>query len=496
MLSGLELGDSVNLDGSPTYTFTSSDVGLDININTTGYILTGIDAGNYSIVGPNVSSAITAKPLSITGLIGSDKVYDGTTTAEVIGTGILSGLELGDSVILEDSTFFYFSTSGVGTDLDITSSGFSLSGSDAGNYILTPPTLSASITAKPLSIAGLIGLDKVYDGTTTAGISGTAMLSGLELGDSVILEDSTFFHFAISGVGTDLELTSSGYSLSGSDAGNYILTPPTMTAAITAKPLSITGLVGSDKVYDGTTTVIVGGSAVLAGLESGDDVNLDGSPTYTLATSDVGSDININTTGYILTGIDAGNYSIVRPNVSAAITAQELTITGLSAQPKIFDSTATAVVTGTPILEGIKGSDDVILEGIPIFTFASSEVGTGIAVNTIGYVLGGVDAGNYSLVQPILLQDITVSLGIVSGQIADQIVLFSDPYSGLVNADLRSIENPSLRVMNPVGQVIQRQSQLTSSWHEFELQGPVGLYVIEITDKVGQTARFPVFKSR
>jgi hypothetical protein len=48
------------------------------------------------------------------------------------------------------------------------------------------------------------------------------------------------------------------------------------------------------------------------------------------------------------------------------------------------------------------GADEVGLSGTPVFTFASADIGTDIAITTTGYTLTGAAAGNYSLVLPSL----------------------------------------------------------------------------------------------
>ena len=49
-------------------------------------------------------------------------------------------------------------------------------------------------------------------------------------------------------------MTVTGLSLTGADAGNYVMTlPPTTTANITAATLTVTGITAANKVYDGTT---------------------------------------------------------------------------------------------------------------------------------------------------------------------------------------------------------------------------------------------------
>jgi hypothetical protein len=430
--------------------------------------------------------------LNITGIIGADKVYDGTTVASVSGTASLSGILSGDDVILEDSSVFTFAISTVGTDISITMSSYSLGGSDAGNYSLLNPILSASISPKSLNITGITGADKVYDGTTTASVIGTASLSGILSGDDVILEDASVFTFASSAVGTDIDINTTGYSLSGSDADNYTIMRTNLWATIVGKPLTITGITGADKTYDGTTTASVTGTAVLSGVDSSHDVNLEGTPSFSFIRSAVGTDIAITTSGYALGGIDAVKYTWLEPSLTADIFAIPLTISGLSPAPKNFDGSTTANVTGTPVLEGVKAGDDVTLAGTPIFTLASAEVGTGIAITTAGYVLNGTDAGNYSLFQPTLNQDITVNLEFTPS--VNSISFQFNPYSGLVEFDLRATESPSIRVMNSAGQIIHRQVDISSADYTLELSGARGFYLIEITDQAGQARGFSVMK--
>ena len=73
----------------------------------------------------------------------------------------------------------------------------------------------------------------------------------------------------------------SGYTLTGTRAFNYTVTQPTLTADITPKGLTITGLTGDDKVYDRATTATFNGTPALNGVISGDtgNVAVGGTPT-------------------------------------------------------------------------------------------------------------------------------------------------------------------------------------------------------------------------
>ena len=146
---------------------------------------------------------------------------------------------------------------------------------------------------------------------------------GVVTGDDVTLDVSgATGTFATKDVGTGKTVTVSGLSLTGADAGNYILTPPTTTANITAATLTVTGITASDKVYDGTTDATLDTTgAVLEGVIAGDDVALNlVSAIGTFETPDMGTGITVLITGLTVTGTDSGNYTLTQPTTTASIT--------------------------------------------------------------------------------------------------------------------------------------------------------------------------------
>ena len=118
-----------------------------------------------------------------------------------------------------------------------------------------------------LTISGITGGDKVYDDTTAASASGTATLVGVEAGDDVILRGSPVFTFASANVGTDITITTTGYTISGTDLGNYTLTQPTLSGDITAAPLIVTAI-DQTKVYGETDPSL---TYTITGFVNGED---------------------------------------------------------------------------------------------------------------------------------------------------------------------------------------------------------------------------------
>ncbi|MFY7884992.1 MAG: YDG domain-containing protein, partial [Dolichospermum sp.] len=315
------------------------------------------------------TSTVNTKILTISGLSASNKVYNATTAATLTGTAALVGVETGDiaNVTLGGTATASFATATVGTGITVTVSGYTISGTAAANYSLTQPSgLTADITAKSLTISGLTADNKVYNATTAATLTGTAALVGVEAADvaNVTLGGAATASFATPGVGTGIAVTVSGYSISGTAAANYSLTQPTgLSANITAKGLTISGLTADNKVYNGLTPTTLSGTASLVGVEAGDvaDVTLGGTAVATFATATVGASKPVTVTGYTLSGLASGNYTVAQPTgFTADITPAPLTITADSVRKfrgEVIASPATGVTTFTAV--GLQNSETI-----------------------------------------------------------------------------------------------------------------------------------------
>jgi uncharacterized protein YfiM (DUF2279 family) len=176
----------------------------------------------------------------------------------------------------------------------------------------------------------------------------------------------------------------------------------------------VTNLPALDQVYDGTTNATLDATnAGLAGVLDGDDVTLVTSNAVAyFADKNVGTDKPVTVTRLALGGAAAANYTLADPtNVTANVTAAELTVSGVTAASKVYDATTNAELNGTAILNGVVSGDDVSLATDDASAaFAGLNVGTGIPVTVSGYAITGADAGNYTLTQPSdLAADITAA---------------------------------------------------------------------------------------
>ncbi|MFI5137487.1 MAG: YDG domain-containing protein [Sphingobacteriales bacterium] len=353
----------------------------------------GFLAGNYIITYVPYNGTVAIAPLTITANNVS-KVYGNTLTG---GAGSVAftaaGLQNGETI--GSVTIAYGTGSAASAPVAVNTGTATAGGATGGtfnpaNYSITYVAGNITVTAKALTITGAAASNKVYDGTTAATITGT--LSGIVGADVVTLNGTGTF--ASANVANGIAVTSTS-TLVGANAGNYTLTQPAgLTANITAKALTVTGAVASNKVYDGTTTATITGGT-LTGVISPDVVSISG----TFASKNVGTGIVVT---LALTGANAGNYTLTQPGITANITVMTLTITGLTASNKTYDGTTTATLAGSATLNGVIAADvsNVALSGLVSAVFSSANVGTGLAVTVSGYTLTGTAAGNYILTQP------------------------------------------------------------------------------------------------
>jgi trimeric autotransporter adhesin len=418
VLGGVIGTDAVNLISTGAIgTFVNKNAGTGKSVTTSGFTLGGADAGNYTLTQPTATGNIITASLTVSGVTANNKVYNGTTAATLnTGSAALTGIIGGDIVTLVTTgSVGAFVNKNVGSAKVVTTSGFSIGGTDSGNYTLTQPTTTASITGITLTVTGVTANNKVYNGTTATTLNtGSATLSGVLGGDIVnIVSTGASGTFADKNVGIAKAVSTTGITLGGADAGNYTLIQPTTTANITASLLTVSGVTANNKVYDGTTAATLNtGSATLVGVIGSDIVNLVSTgATGIFANRNVGTGIIVTTSGFTIGGTDSGNYTLTQPTTTANITGLVLAVTGVTANNKVYNgNTATTLNTGSAILSGVIGGDIVTLVSTGATgTFVNKNVGTAKVVSTSGFALAGTDAGKYTLAQPVTTANITTA---------------------------------------------------------------------------------------
>ena len=427
-------GDTVSLSGTAVGNFADKHVGDDKTVNLSGVTLTGADAGNYVLATDSgLTANVTPLDLNVTGLTADNRVYDATDAATLTGTGTVLAIA-GDTVSLDGTAVGTFDDKNAGTGKSVTVSGLSLSGVDAGNYNLVfPSALTADITQADIQVNGLAAESRIYDATVVANLTGTAVVTALG-SDVLTVEGAAVGSFADKNVGTGKAVTVTGLTLSGADAANYsILQPAGLTADVTARPITLTGLTVDDKVYDATTDTTTTGTAAFSGILAGDTATIDGSAaSYAFEDKNAGNDKNIDISGVLITGTDAANYDATSADgFTASITPAALTISGVSAAGRVYDTTTAVVLSGGAVQGVIAGDDITLNTSGATGTLDNKNIGVDKNVTASGYVVDGVDSGNYALEQPTgLLATITAAVLNIVGINGDK------TYDGLASAVL------------------------------------------------------------
>ncbi|MFN8454654.1 MAG: YDG domain-containing protein [Anaerolineae bacterium] len=386
-------------------TYTPSSVGSGTHTITATY------AGNTNFTTSNGNQGVTVNPkaLTITGITANNKVYDGITAATISGTPSLVGVVGTDVVNITGTPTATFANKQVGTGKTVNVTGYSLGGTNANNYTLTQPILSANITARAITVTAASD-SKTYDGTTGSTGVPTLTAGTLAAGDSATWSQT----FDDENVGTGKSLTPAGSVSDGNGGNNYLVTfVNDTTGVITAQGLTVSGVTANNKVYDGNTTATVNFSgATLVGVVGSDDVTLDTSgATGTFSDKNVGSGKTVTVSGLALTGTDAGNYSLTQPITTADITAAALIVSGITANNKVYDgnTTATLDTTGAALIGAVLGDDVTLDTSGATGAFSDTNVDPAKTVAISGLTLDGSDAGNYTLTQPTTTADITAA---------------------------------------------------------------------------------------
>ena len=342
------------------------------------------------VYGTAITFTATVTPVAATGTV---QFYDGATA---IGAPI--AMPAGNVVVINKS------------DLTVLGSPHNITAVYSGdaNYCTSTSNITPrTVTPLALTVDGtqVVNPTKVYDGNTKSFFKGGALV-GVLFGDDVTIATRPGTYASKDVFFAPPNNVTPAFTLGGADAGNYTLTQPAAQAAlITPKPLTVTGISASNKVYDAnnTATINTASAAFTIGeVIIGDAVDLINAGTVgTFADKNIGIAKVVTINGFALGGAQAGDYSLAAPTTTADITARGLTLTpdngNLTADNKPYDgNTAATFTTGANPFVGLQGGEvGVTLAGVG--TFADANVGTAITVTPGVFGLAGADSGNYTL---------------------------------------------------------------------------------------------------
>lgn len=309
---------------------------------------TALGSGLYGIYREQPSATLTATSTTIT--YGDSPVASTTATGLVNGDALVltptSGQYSGAGVLKASATPYSFNH-------NLTGLGYSVSGS----------TGTVTVNRKSLTVSGLTTANKVYDGTRTATVGGTAALqSSVAAGSGTSIDGKAYTGDAVSISGTAtgtfndkdvLDATTvsfAGLGLAGSDAGNYTLTPHAdASASITARAVSL----AATKTYDGTAAFTGNQLSITTGVGS-ETLSYSGAVANSKHVAPTGKYLSALT---LLDGSNGGvasNYQL--PSLTAASAGNAVTINAATLVPtltntgvsKTYDATTNAPAGFTP----------------------------------------------------------------------------------------------------------------------------------------------------
>ena len=452
---GYQMASSVPTISGTIVTLNTTQNTINESTSTTPTSSTNSFSGFYNFLG-----TLTIAPKTITPTANTiSKVYDGT----VLATPSLSFTagKITNDVVYLNSPYSTFASKNVLAASSYTSTGLFLSGTDAGNYILSATSVTnntSTITKAPILVAGLQASDKTYNGSTDASVTGASnsrLITPFK-GDTVSLSASSdtlncssACTFDTANVYTNKPVTvtqgvlQNNFSLSGTDAGNYEISgvAVNLSANIFPAPLYVSGLSAQNKIYNANTTAVItqGTPTVTGTVYGGDSISQFSTigtfgGTGTFATQNVGTGITVtpNLGGLGLSGTHFSNYYLAGTSspLTANITQAPLYLSGLSVTSKTYDANVYANLTGTiSIASGVQGSDVLTLSGIVNSgTYINQNVGIGksVTADLSGLNVKGSAASNYYL-----------SDYVISGNISAAPVTFSGTkiYNGSLSFD-------------------------------------------------------------
>ncbi len=367
-------------------TFASTNFVAGSGTKLSNYILPTATTITSAALGQDATAGygiITPAPVYLSGVQTTNKTYDATPSDPLdIRNVNIYGVVNSDDVTLDTSGGTgNFADANAGSGKTVTLSGFTLTGSNAtkvADYALIVPTnLTADISPKALTVAGVTATDKVYDGTTADTLNtGSAVLSGFvntaDQASTTLSTASATGTFSQADVGNGLAVDVNGLAV---DNSNYTVTQPTgLVANITPATLAIAfnPSVSPDKIYDGTDyATLNGGDFTVTGMVGSEQVAVSQAPaTYTgtgapnVGTYDVTAALQSSDLGFS-NGAKAGNY-IFNSTVTGtgAITPAPLTLVIDGNPTKTYDGTSSASLSAANFtLSGVIPGETINLAG-------------------------------------------------------------------------------------------------------------------------------------
>lgn len=396
-LTGTTMADIGTSAGNGTVTYNNlyiDNVGAKVlRATATGLVNNIIDSNSFNITQKALTSTITS----------SNKMYDGNTSSDIL-TATPVGVVGGDTVTVNGGTAT-FDNKNIGTGKTVTATGMTLGGADAAKYSFDGTgTGTADITVKPITLTVDAGQTKVYGNTDPVFTYAlNTPLAGSDTASGALARDPGE-NFGVNAYAINQGTWSVG--------SNYAVTFVGANFSISKRPITVTSAANT-KVYDQTTSALTPPAIVgtLAFSDTPNFVQVYGGPN-------VGNTKNLIPSGTVNDGNSGNNYSYTFvTQMIGVVTPKGLTVTGLSATPKVYNQNTAATIAGAASLSGVILGDTVNLNGVAVGNHDTVNAGS-TTVTVTGLSLSGAQANNY-FISPITLSSsitpypvtVTVSAG-------------------------------------------------------------------------------------
>jgi hypothetical protein len=380
----ISVGGTNYLYASGATTLSSEATSENNANNTHKWILTGNDA--YQIAIKNVDN--------------SNEIAYNLSSSEAVSLS-----ETGSKFFLHQTTEGKYEVVAITSNDYSTPDYYTLGMDDAGNLKLYSnsghpfgnATVQTVFTSRPMAeittppAANSLNYNGLNQELVTAGTASNGTMK-YRLGDTGSYETSI-------PAAKDVNTYSVYYMAVGTDGYEDFFASEPIEVTINKQSIIVSGITASNKIYDGNTTAtLVYTNATLTGKVGSEELTV--SATGIFADKNVGTGKTVTISNLTLGGTDAGNYELAasgqQTEATANITAAEITVTGITAENKVYNgnTTATLVCTNATFTDKVDGD---VLSVTATGTFADANVGTEKVVTISDLTLGGTDAGNYEL---------------------------------------------------------------------------------------------------
>jgi|GEM_PF-506024 len=319
---------------------------------------------------------------------------------------------------------------------------FTPDASYGGKYTTNNGTATVTVNRKTVTVSGITANDKVYDGTTNAKLNfSNAKFAGILENDTLTVTAKGVFEKADIG---KQKVTISDLTLGGASTANYVLAESgnqsETTATITAKEVTITITPNG-----GTYGSVVAATAKLTGAVDGKNVPV--TLTYT-GNGYNDTAVPVNAGSYTVTAsIANSNYTLTgKTTADFVITPKAVTVTGITANDKVYDGTTNATLDcSNAKFGGVLENDTLTVTAKGMFEKA--DVGEQ-KVTISDLTLDGNSANNYVLAESgnqtettatITAKQITVSIKPNGGTYGETITPATVTANGVVGEDAPAI---------------------------------------------------------